>query len=43
MLKPPDRLDNLPPYIFGRIKSLALEAAASKLAGPKQFVPSKPS
>lgn len=31
MLKPPEKLANLPPYIFGRIKVLAQEAAANKL------------
>src|SRR5688500_155108 len=31
MLKTPPKLDALPPYIFGRIKALALEAANNKL------------
>ncbi|MFN0117399.1 MAG: aminotransferase class I/II-fold pyridoxal phosphate-dependent enzyme [Elusimicrobiota bacterium] len=31
MIKPPQKLANLPPYIFGRIKTLALEASKNKL------------
>src|SRR4051812_3727058 len=31
MIPSPKKLQNLPPYIFGRIKSLGLEAAANKL------------
>ncbi len=31
MVKPINQLQNLPPYIFGRIKTLALEARARKL------------
>src|SRR5689334_3081114 len=31
MLAPPKKLKNLPPYIFSRIKTLALECAANRL------------
>lgn len=31
MIPSPQKLQNLPPYIFGRIKSLGLEAASNKL------------
>src|SRR3954463_14897545 len=31
MIKPPANLENLPPYIFGRIKALTLEASKRKL------------
>lgn len=31
MIRPPKKLENLPPYIFSRIKALTLEAAANKL------------